>query len=298
LSSISTSPRTSVVVITHNEGDRLRRTVDELATTLPDEAEIVVVDDHSTDGSADLPLADERLRVVRPPTRFGIARSRNYGAAHARGEVLVFTDAHMSFDPGWLAPIRDALESPDVGAASLPVAAIDDSRCKGYGIRWKDDLMNVEWLPCPGDAPTAVPMLCGCFIAMRRDVFAECGGFDGGLVRWGYEDAELSLRLWTSGYECVVVPGAEVRHLFRSRFPYELEPWLLVHNRLRVGIVHFTEHRLARLVARLQGSEAFASGLARVFDSDVWSWRERVRSSRRFDDSWFFDRFGIKAFDS
>jgi hypothetical protein len=158
--------------------------------------------------------------------------------------------------------------------------------------------MNVEWLPRPGDLPAPVPMLCGCLFAMRREVFVEIGGFDAGLLRWGYEDAELSLRLWTSGYECVVVPNGEVRHLFRSRFPYALEPWLFVHNQLRVAMVHFAEHRVAQLVSRLQPNNEFPRALASVLESDVWSRRERVRASRHFDDSWFLDRFDIRVFDS
>jgi GT2 family glycosyltransferase len=253
-------PSASVIVITHNEGGHLRRTVDALAASVPSETQIVVVDDQSTDGSTDLGDRDPRLRVVRPETRLGIAGSRNFGAAYATGDVLVFCDAHMGFDDGWLPPVLDALGRADVGAASATVAALDAPGCKGYGIRWKDDLMNVEWLPRPGDDPAPVPMICGCFLAMRRGVFEECGGFDGGLVRWGYEDAELSMRLWTSGYECVVVPGAEVR--------------------------------------RLLGTEAFAYAFARVAESDVWSRRERVRAARRFDDTWFFERFDIRAFDS
>jgi len=298
LNSTSSHRDTSVVVISHNEGQHLRTTVAELLETLPSTGEVVVVDDDSSDGSADGLAADPRLRVLRAPERLGIARSRNFGAANARGDVLVFCDAHMSFMPDWLDPLTDVLARDEVGAASLPVAAFDGTECRGYGIRWRDCLMNVEWLGPSADAPLRVPMLCGCFFAMRRNVFLEVGGFDDGLLRWGYEDAELSLRLWTMGYQCVVAPGAEVRHLFRSEFPYHVEPWFVVHNILRVAFVHLAMHRIERVVANLAGNAHLPMALSQIVESDVWTRREHVRSKRRFDDSWFFERFGITAFDA
>src|SRR5688500_11933745 len=170
LSSTSTLDSTSVVVISHNEGDNLRMTVAALLDTLPAPSEVIVVDDHSTDASAEGLDADPRLRVVRPPTRSGIARSRNFGAAHATGDVVVFCDAHMGFDPEWLPPLREVLARPEVGAASLPVSAFGAPECRGYGITWRDCLMNVEWLGRSAETAAAVPMLCGCFIAMRREI--------------------------------------------------------------------------------------------------------------------------------
>jgi GT2 family glycosyltransferase len=46
----------------------------------------------------------------------------------------------------------------------------------------------------------------GAFLAMRRSLFEECGGFDAGLFGWGAEDSELCARLWMLGHSCVVVP--------------------------------------------------------------------------------------------
>src|SRR6267143_1674522 len=82
--------RLSVVVISRNEGEELRRTVETLDDTLPESAEIVVVDDGSTDGSADR-LALRRGRVKLHRKRgLGVARARSFGVRHARGDTLVF----------------------------------------------------------------------------------------------------------------------------------------------------------------------------------------------------------------
>ena len=207
-----------VVVISHNEGDRLTRTVRGLLATLPVNAHVVVVDDHSTDHSvASLP-EDERLTVRRPAVRLGVAAARNYGASELGCDVLVFSDAHVDVASDWWESLAGALADPAVGAVAPSVVAMGEPTWKGWGMTLSDAALNVEWLPYPGDAPVGVPMLCGCFLAMRREVFERCEGFDEGLSRWGAEDLELSLRLWTLGYQCLVVPEVEVAHLFRERF--------------------------------------------------------------------------------
>src|SRR5437773_5379480 len=94
-------PEISVIVLSLNEGDMLRRTVEALDATLPPAAEIVVVDDGSTDASADfLAQPNSRTRLFRVPG-LGVARGRNYGARQSRGRILVFSDAHIETPPGW-----------------------------------------------------------------------------------------------------------------------------------------------------------------------------------------------------
>ena len=138
-------------------------------------------------------------------------------------------------------------------------------------------------------------MLGAGFFAMRREVFAASGGFDPGLVLWGMEDAELSLRLWTLGYECRLVPAVEVEHLFRPAHPYRLDWETLFHNMLRVAVVHFSAERTRRLVSTLTTNSAFSGAFARLADSDTWTRRAAVREARRHDDEWFFRRFGMEC---
>jgi hypothetical protein len=139
-------------------------------------------------------------------------------------------------------------------------------------------------------------MLGGFCIAMRRDLFERCGGFDPGLEGWGGEDAELSLRLWTLGYECHVLPGVAVGHHFRERLPHLKRPCAVLHNYLRIGAVHFSTHALEQLVEAYRTSPFLAEALAWVLDGDVACRRQEHRARRVHDDAWFFDRFGITAF--
>lgn len=286
------SASVSVIVVSHNEGQNLRRTLDNLLATTPADSEIIVVDDASTDGSADnLAGDDARLVVLRPAERMGVARARNFGAHHARHDVLVFSDAHVETTAGWTARLLHTLERPEVGAAGPAISMLGARRSKGYGLCWSDMTLNSKWLGRQGTNPYPVPMLCACFVALRREVFAAIGGFDPGLKVWGSCDADLSLHLWMRGYECLLVPTVEVAHLFRTKHPYMVDWETILHNKLRLGIVYFGLDRLRRLVACHAAHPAFPAAFARLAEGDSWARRDAIRSARRYDDEWFFQRF-------
>jgi LPS sulfotransferase NodH/GT2 family glycosyltransferase len=285
-------PATAVVVVSHNEGENLPRTVDALASTVPHTTDIVVVDDWSTDGSADL-LADERVRVFRPPQRSGVAGARNFGAAVAIGDLLVFADAHVDPVPGWLRPVAAALSDPSVAAVAPAISSIEHRAEKGYGFTWRDAGLGVRWLRQQPTGPMPVPFLCGCFLAFRRDDFEAVGGFDTGMLTWGSEDAEICLHLWRRGRRCEVIPRSDVAHLFRPAFPYQVGARETLHNILRLAVAHFSHRALAAVMARASASPAFPRALDAVLDSDVWARREWIASAARHDGDWFLDRFRL-----
>jgi glycosyltransferase involved in cell wall biosynthesis len=286
----------SVIVISLNEGDFLRRTVDNLLDTLPPSTEIIVVDDGSKDGSTDF-LSDAdgypSVTLLRSAERLGVPKARNFGAARATGAVLVFSDAHVLTPPGWVDALLEILARPEVGAVAPAISAMRPAavECTGYGQKWLDSSLSVGWLPQQSSTPYPVPLLCGCFFAMRREVFIAIGGFDSGLVLWGAEDSEISIRLWTCGYECWVVPEVEVQHAFRAKFPYEVKWEPVLHNRFRMAALHFGPRRLLRVVERLKQYDEFAAASVRLLSGDLAARTIELRSLRRHDDDWFFSRF-------
>jgi GT2 family glycosyltransferase len=284
----------SVVVVSHNEGGNLLSTVESLLASLPPGGEIVVVDDCSTDASADHLIGYYGVTVLRPPERLGVARSRNYGARQTTGAVVVFSDAHMQVPWNWWAAVQAALADPQTGAASPAVSIMHKREVKGYGLRWCGSAMDTEWLPRQGSTPYPVPVLPGCFLAMRRDAFERTGGFDSGLDEWGMNDVEISLRLWTLGYECRIVPSVDVAHLFRSAHIYPVKWEVVLHNMLRVAVVHFNEERTRLLTAAISGKQAFPGAFARLLAGDAWSRRQEIRAARLHDDAWFFKKFEME----
>jgi GT2 family glycosyltransferase len=138
-----------------------------------------------------------------------------------------------------------------------------------------------------------VPVLPGGFLAMRRETYLRTGGYDPGMRQLGGNDAELSCRLWLSGYEQKVVPELEVGHLFRSAAPYPAKWAALLHNRLRMALVHFHAERVERVVHALRAYEAFPAAVAMTLDTDVQERRALLARTRSFSDDWFFERFSL-----
>lgn len=282
----------SIIVVSHNEGEWLLQTVAGLLAASSARSEIIVVDDASTDGSARVCGARyPGVRVLRSEQRLGVAGARNVGSRAAAGTILVFTDAHVTAPTGWWAPLRAALELPQVGAVGPGIAVMGQPSAVGYGLAWQDAALNVAWLPLRQPTPYAVPLLSGCFLVVRRDAFDRLGGFDAGLRLRGSTDTEFCLRLWTAGYECWLVPAVTVAHLFRTDYPYTVEQAAILHNLLRVGVVHFSEERLRRLTAALSAALEFPAACALLLDGDAWERRAAVQAARRHDAEWFFSRF-------
>ncbi|MEU1971729.1 glycosyltransferase [Microbacterium sp. NPDC019599] len=95
------NPIVSVVIPAYNVAEFLGSAVDQLVAQTLDDIEIIIVDDGSTDGSAELALelaaAEPRVRVVIQPENAGVARARRRATQEARGEYLWFVDA----DDAW-----------------------------------------------------------------------------------------------------------------------------------------------------------------------------------------------------
>ncbi len=279
----------SLILSVLNEGDRLRRTIDSVVSAELWPAEIVVVDDGSTDGCADrLEPAARRgppVRVFHRPHE-GIAGARAYGACVATEQVLVFLDAHCDADPGWLEPLVELIQRCPDAIAVPTVANTARPADRGCGARVVNDLLSYQWItsnPPPAEVGIAPG---GCF-AVRRELLRELGGF-AAMRDFGVEDVELSLRAWRFGCPVRTAPRSCIRHDFRRNSPYKMraETWLA--NVLLTALLHFSPDRLARTLRSAAGFASFAPAITSVLASD---WLDRkawidMRSSRALEGYW------------
>ena len=180
--------------------------------------DVVVVDNASTDGSAE--FVRERFpecQVVALDANVGFAAGNNAGARGASGPYLVFLNNDTEVAPGWLAAlVRAAQRDPSVGLVSSQVVFMDrpgiiDSAGDGYlrcggGFKHRHGQLADRQ---SGDCE--VFGACGAAFLIRRDLFETLGGFDEDLFMV-YEDVDLSYRARLRGARCTLASAALVRH--------------------------------------------------------------------------------------
>lgn len=127
--------------------------------------ELIVVDNNSTDETAQLARAAGATVVFEPINQ--IARARNRGASIATGDALVFLDADSQCSATLLEYVLDLLETDKVaGGGSVIKADQAISGIARYGMQWWN------WISYKGK------MAAGCFVFSRRDAFDAVGGFN------------------------------------------------------------------------------------------------------------------------
>lgn len=289
------APLISIVLPNYNEGTRLRETMISLAETTSSPYEVIVVDNGSTDGSSDFLVdgADDRATLIRTPDRLGVVGARHRGAAIARGDVLLFADAHLIFPPHWDQPMLDVLSEPGVGLVGPTVCNVGDLTgpfiCGSVLVNAAMDVQH--WDRPEATDPFEVPAACGGCQMITREQF-ERTPYDAGMVDWGMEDHEICVRLWMLGKSVKVVPSILVQHYFREFVPYAR--WENVtYNKLRAVFTHFGEDRIARCIQAIAVEPGFSDAYNRLQASDVFDRRAELDDQRVHDETWYFHRFGI-----
>ncbi len=167
-------PPVSVIVAAYDEADGIQdRIRNLLASDYPsDRLEVVIASDGSTDRTVELAcaIASSRVRVLDLPRR-GKAAALAAGAAQARGDILVFTDANTVFHRDALAALVSNFADPDVGGVAghttYLVGDSTGSAGRGEGLYWRYD----TWLKRLETMTGSVVSAHGGMHAVRRDLF-------------------------------------------------------------------------------------------------------------------------------
>jgi glycosyltransferase involved in cell wall biosynthesis len=285
----------SVVIPTHNEGEMLRQTVESilLQTTHPS-FEIIIVDDGSTDGSCErYQSGDGRVRVITGQN-LGIPRARNLGAESANGEYVLFLDAHCRVSPDWLTRFMRALRKRDVGVIGPCFTRLGEPEPRGCGMIWINTRLECSWLiPLDQDRPYEVPITPGGCQAFRMETFKKLGGFDDGFTRWGFQDEEICVRAWLTGYRVQVDPGVVIQHFFRDKTAYQVNDEAVLYNYLRMIHLHFSPPRIRQCIAALGDYPGLENTIDRLYESDLFERRAAIDAVRVRDDDWYFKLFDL-----
>jgi peptidoglycan/xylan/chitin deacetylase (PgdA/CDA1 family)/GT2 family glycosyltransferase len=213
----------SVIVPAYNESANIAATVRSLLASDYPHVEVIVVDDGSTDGTADI------VRALRLPgvsvieqANAGKPAALNTGIRHARGDILVLVDGDTVFEPDALGRLVQPLSDPDVGAVSGNTKVANRSGLLG---RWQ----HVEYVIGFNldrrmfDIARCMPTVPGAIGAFRRETLRDVGGVSGQTLA---EDTDLTMAVIRAGWRVVYTPDAvawteapsSLRQLWRQRY--------------------------------------------------------------------------------
>jgi GT2 family glycosyltransferase len=202
------APSFSVVVCVYNAESTIEDCLDGIAALDYPEYEVIVVDDGSTDDTAELASRYD-VRLVRTENR-GLSRARNTGIEAAKGDIVAFIDGDARPDPHWLRYLAQSFTTHDfvgVGGPNIQPA----------GDPWPADCVAAA----PGGpihvllSDRVAEHIPGCNMAFWRRVLLEVGGFDP-RYRVAGDDVDLCWRLQERGWTLGFHAGAMVWHHHRD----------------------------------------------------------------------------------
>lgn len=217
------------MLVTYESAGDLAACMGSLAdAATPHDLEVVVVDNASWDGSAEI-ARGLGAKVIENPTNQGYARAANVGVAATGAPWLVVANPDTHFAPGSLARlVATGSTNASVGCVG-PRLRNPDGSDYPTGRRFPSIVIGVlhaalapVWPGNPAtrryhlagldrSQPVSVDWISGACMLLRRAAFEAVGGFDPGYFMY-FEDMDLCLRLQRTGWQVVFDPAAEVEH--------------------------------------------------------------------------------------
>lgn len=198
------APTMTVIVPTYNECANIQARLENIAECgyPPGKLDVIVVDSASRDGTAEIADAyaaahqGQRVLVLRESVRAGKAAATNFAMRHARGDLILVTDAPTRFHPEALAYIASNFANPEVGAATGRFDVFEERTAtqREEGLFWR--IRNVlRTLEADVDS---TPFLSGEFCCFRRGLVPY---IDADTIA---DDMNVALSVRRAGYRSIV----------------------------------------------------------------------------------------------
>ncbi len=225
-------PEISIIIVSWNVRDLLIACLRSLAQYVSTPHEVIVVDNHSADGTIEVLRRDfPQVTIIANNHNAGFARANNQGWQKARGRYVCFLNPDTECIDNPFPTLIDYLRlHPHVGIVGPRL--LNPNRSHQLSVRrfpkFLDQalvLLKVRWLgrwvpplrkyqyntEANSAEPVTVDQVMGACIVMPRTVLADAGSFDEGYWIW-FEEVDLCRRLKTKGYATVYVPAAQLVH--------------------------------------------------------------------------------------
>jgi GT2 family glycosyltransferase len=232
MSSTSTSIDISVVIVGWNAKHYLELCLDSLEKAPPRRSmEVFVVDNASTDGSAEMIEAKYPwVKLIKSPENLGFSKGNNVAIRQCQGRYVALVNPDVIVFPGCLDALADFLdENPKVGNVGPRVLNPDmsmQSTCRRFPTLWNNFcsaarlesmfkgsrfFAGEHMFYFAHDRTLAVDVIVGCFSMIRRETFDEIGLLDEGLFMYG-DDVDWCRRARNAGWQVMFFPGGQAIH--------------------------------------------------------------------------------------
>ena len=221
----------TIVIVNWNGGQLLMRCLESIRTSgCRAEHEVIVIDNHSSDGSREAAASTfPEVRVVDSGSNLGFGRANNLAASLARGSVVLFLNPDTEVKEGALDEALHCLnQHPDVGALGCRML-YPDGRVQELGVQWHLTPSTVllesllltsrtwryfrRWLPTVDPYRSSyVRKLYGGFMMVRKDVLDAAGWFDERYFMYA-EDADLCRTIQARGWKLYYCSEAAIVHV-------------------------------------------------------------------------------------
>lgn len=219
-------PLVSIIIPHFNGNEILRRCLESLAAAEYSNREVILVDNASTDGSAEeVAQRFPEVVLIRNSENLGYAGGCNSGLRYARGEYLVFLNNDTVVEPDWLIHLVQAGESNRRIAACQPkLLSIHDKTMFDYAGAAGGEIDIFGYPFCRGrifftcekdegqyDEGGGIFWASGTCLFIRKSAWEQLGGFDEDFFAH-MEEIDLNWRLHLVGYRVVAAPQSRVYH--------------------------------------------------------------------------------------
>lgn len=301
--------KTAVVILNWNGLQMMQHYLPRVVTTTP-QADIVVADNGSTDGSAEwLREAMPHIKLIQLDKNYGFAEGYNRALAQLDGyDVFVLLNSDIEPAEGWLTPLVEQLEKCDDVAVVVPKILDDKCREKFEYAGASGGFIDILGYPfCRGrilgvverdegqyDEACDVMWGSGAAFCCRADVYRDLGGLAGEFFAH-QEEIDLCWRVWLSGYRVVVEPRSKVFHYGGATLSADSPFKTMLNHRNNLAMLYRCASPLQRaLVAVVRPMLDFAAAMSylvqgktksakAVFSAwrDFIKWHGRLREERK-----------------
>jgi len=217
------STKVAVAIISFNTAELLRDCLRSVLLQSP--AEVIVVDNASSDGSAEIVRTEfPHVTLKANPINLGYSKAANQAITSSTAEYVLLLNGDTVLEPGALLGLGNYLDlHPKAGLVGPRLLNVDgslQSSCRNFPrpfslyplIKYIPIWRNYYLLTWEHNQDRVVPWVTGAALAIRRKAFTSTGGFDESYFMY-FEEVDLSLRLQQKGWEIHFTPTSTIMHV-------------------------------------------------------------------------------------